>query len=164
MKKLIATLLSLMLLAQIVPAVAAKQKGDWIAVKALAKTSVAVKTRSGDTHFGLLQSVDDAGIEMQLAADDDFTPQEIGLRREEVEKVWIARLRFGQKNIAKGALIGAGAGLGAAFLTAWALYEKGSADPPVGVGAFPFYGAGIGAIAGAFWKKKHKKQKLIYSV
>jgi len=164
MKKLIATLLSLVLLTQIVPAVAAKQKGDWSAVKALVKTSVAVKTRSGDTHFGLLQSVDDAGIEIQIADNENFTPQEISVRREEVEKVWIARLRFGEKNIGKGALIGASAGLGAAFLTALALHEKDSSDAPAGLGAFPLYGAGIGAIAGAFWKKKHKKRHLVYSI
>ena len=157
MKKLIATLLSLMLLAQIVPVVAAKQKGDWIAVKALAKTSVAVKTRSGDTHFGLLQSVDDAGKEIQIADNENFTPQEIALRREEVEKVWIARLRFGQKHVGKGALIGAGAGLGAAFLTALAMRDSG--DAPAGAGVFPIYGAGIGALVGkAFSKKKLKKQ------
>lgn len=164
MKKLTATLLTLVLLTHIAPSAAAKQKGDWNAVKALVKTSIAVKTRSGDTHFGLLQSVDDAGIEIQIAGKDDFTPQEISLRRDEVERVWIARLRFSEKNIAKGALIGAGAGLGAAVLTALVLHERGSADPPVGIGLFPLYGAGIGAIGGVFWKKKHKKQELVYSV
>ena len=163
MKKLTASLLTLVLLAQIAPAVAAKQKGDWNSVKALLKTSIAVKTTSGETHFGLLQSVDDAGMEVQLAEDDDFTPQEIALRRDEVEKVWIARLRFGQKHVGKGALVGAGAGLGAAFLTALAVHD--SSDAPAGAGAFPVYGAGIGAIAGKlFWKKGHKKQKMVYSI
>jgi hypothetical protein len=165
MKKLTASLMTLLLLAQIAPATTAKQKGDWTAVKALLKTSIAVKTRSGDTHFGLLQAVDDAGMEVQLAEDDDFIPQQISLRRDEVEKVWIARLRFGQKHVGRGALVGAGAGLGAAFLTAWALYEKGSSDAPAGVGVFPLYGAGAGAVVGKlFWKKGHKKQKLVYSM
>jgi len=84
------------------------------------------------------------------------------LRRADVEKLWVAELRFGEKNIGKGAWIGAGAGLGAAFLTALAL--RGSGDPPVGLGVFPIYGAAIGAFAGVFWKKKHKKQELIYSI
>lgn len=164
MKKLTTTLLTFILLTEIASAAPARQKGDWSAVQALVKTSIGVKTKGGETHFGLLQSADDAGIEIQIAGHDDFTGQEISLRRDEVERVWIARLRFGQKNVGKGALIGAGAGLGAAYLTALVLSERGSSDPPVGVGLFPIYGAGIGAVSGVFWKKKHKKLELIYSV
>ena len=163
MRKLLATLLTLVVLTQTAPPIAAKQTGDWNVIKTLVKTSIAVKTTNGDTYFGLLQTIDDAGLEIQIADSDDFIPQEIGLRREEVEKVWIARLRFGQKHVGKGALIGAGAGLGAAFLTALAMHDSG--DAPVGAGVFPIYGAGIGAIVGkAFWKKKHQKRRLVYSI
>lgn len=59
-------------------------------------------------------------------------------------------------------MIGAGAGLGAAILTA--VVKRGSDDPPVGIGAFPVYGVGVGAVVGRLKKKGHKKQKLIYSV
>jgi hypothetical protein len=164
MRRLISTFLSLLLLTQIGPMVSAKPKGDWNAVKALVKNSIAVKTKSGDTHYGLVQSADDAGLAVQIAGEEDFTAQEIVFRRDEIQKVWRAKLRFGEKNIAKGALIGIGAGLGAALITASVLAARNSEDPPVGLGTFPLYGAGIGAIAGALWKKKHKKQELVYSL
>jgi hypothetical protein len=163
MKTRIATLLTLVLLTNFFPTVSAKPKGDWNAVKALANTSIAVRTTNGETHFGLLQSADDNAITVQIAGKDDFTSQEIVFRRDEIEKVWRAKLRFGEKNIAKGALIGAGAGLGAALITASVLAKRNSDDPPVGLGAFPLYGAGSGTIVGVFWRKKHKKQELVYS-
>jgi hypothetical protein len=162
--RLKAAFLISILLIQIAPVLAAKPKGDWNAVKALIKRSVAVRTKSGETHFGLMQLADDAGIEIQIAGKDDFTSQQISVRREEVKGVWLAKLRFGQKNIGKGALIGAGSGLGVAYLTALALSARDSSDPPVGLGAFPLYGAALGAVVGQFWKKSHKKQTLVYSV
>jgi hypothetical protein len=97
MKNLIATLLSLTVLIQITPAVSAKPKGNWNAVIALANRSIAVETTNGETHYGLLQSADDAVIVVQIAGADDFTTQAVSLRREEVRKVWRTKLRFGEK-------------------------------------------------------------------
>src|SRR5215213_5317591 len=156
MKKLITILVTSALLVQIAPAVAAKSKGDWNTVKALAHSSVAVKTKTGETHYGLMQSADDSGITVQIAGDDDFTPQEINFQRDEVAKVWRATLRFGQKNIAKGAWIGASAGVAIPFITA--LAQRGQdTGANAGGGLFMIYGAGAGAVAGKFWKKNHKK-------
>jgi hypothetical protein len=164
MKKLISTLMSLLLLIQIAPAVAAKQKGDWTTVKSMVDRSVAVKTRSGETHFGLIRSADDSSITIQIAGRDDFTSQEINFRRDEVIKVWQAKLRFDEANVAKGAWIGAGIGLGVSIAVTLALAARDDADANAG-GAFgPLIGAGAGAIVGMFWKKKHKKQELVYSV
>lgn len=61
------------------------------------------------------------------------------IRREDVEKVWRAKLRFGERSTKKGVWIGAGAGLGAAFLTAWVLSKREStaSDACVGCGLFP---------------------------
>ena len=164
MKKLITILMTSFLLVQIAPIVSAKPKGNWNLVKASANHSVAVKTKTGETYYGLAQSVDDSSITVHIAGDDDFTSQEINFQRDEVARVWRARLRFGEKNIAKGAWIGAGAGLGVSVLAAVIQGARGSADPPAGAGLFPIYGAGAGAIAGTFWKKNHKKQELVYSV
>ena len=164
MNKLISILITSILLIQIAPGVSAKPKGDWNAVKALAKHSVAVKTKTGETHYGLIQSADDSSITLQIAGSDDFTPQEINLQRHEITKIWRARLRFSQKNIAKGAWIGAGAGVGAGFIAAAIQGARGSSDPPAGAALFPIIGAGVGAVAGHFWRKKHKKQELIYSI
>ncbi|HEY2962986.1 MAG TPA: hypothetical protein VGJ37_11255 [Pyrinomonadaceae bacterium] len=162
MRRLTASLLTFILFSQTTTAVPAKPTGDWNAVRALATRSVAVKTTNGETHYGLLESADDAGIVVRIAGAEDFTGQEISFRRDEVTKVWRARLRFGERNIAKGAWIGAGSGVGVALVVAADAAQ--SADPPAGAALFPIIGAGAGAIVGAFWKKKHKKQQLIYSI
>lgn len=164
MRKFLATLLSSLLLLQMVPLVSAKPKGDWDSVKSLASHSVAVKTTKGETHYGLLRSADDAGLMVQIAGKEDFTGQEVSFRRDEVAKVWSAKLRFGDRNIAKAAWIGAGLGFATTIITVTAVGRTENADKYLFAAWFPFIGAGVGAIAGAFWKKKHKKQDLVYSV
>ena len=164
MKKFGATLLSLVLLIQIAPAVPANPKGDWNAVKASMKHSIAVRDKNGNTSFGLLQIVDDDGIEVQIAGKEDFTGQQIRLRRDEVQKVWRAKLRFGESNAAKGAWIGTGLGFAATVITLSVVAGSENADRALAAGWFPVLGAGIGAITGKIRKKKHKKQELIYSI
>jgi hypothetical protein len=132
MQKLISLLMTLVLLSQLVPAVSARPKGDWNAVKALVKLSVAVKTKAGETHYGMVQSVDDSGIAVQIAGQDDFTSQEINFQRDTVAKVWRARLRFGETNITKAAWIGAGLGVGVGMAAAVIKGAAGSSDPPAG--------------------------------
>lgn len=164
MKKFSATLLSLVLLIQIAPAVSAKPKADWNAVKAATKHSIAVRDKNGNTSFGLLQIADDDGIEVQIAGKEDFTPQQVRFRRDEVQKVWRAKLRFGESNTARGAWIGAGVGFAATVVTLSIAAGSENADRALAAVWFPVLGAGIGAITGAFRKKKHKKQELIYSI
>ncbi len=166
MKKLICILITLGLLVNIAPTVSAKPKGDWAAVKAIVgsqSTSIAVKTNSDKTHYGLLDSIDDSGITIQIAGWDDMTSQRITVRREQVTKVWRVQLRF-EGNVKEAALIGAGMGLGAAFIVAGVLASKNEADAPAGAVLFPLIGAGAGAVAGVFWKKKHRKLELVYSI
>jgi len=166
MKKLISILIALGLLINIAPTVSAKPKADWEAVKAIIgsqSTSIAVKMRSDVTHYGLLDSIDDSGITIQIAGWDDMSSQRVMLKREEVQKVWRAKLRF-EGNVKKTALIGAGMGVGAAFIVAGVLASKNEADPPAGSALFPLIGAGAGAVAGMFWKKKHRKLELVYSI
>ena len=164
MKKLITILMTSMLLIQIAPAVSAKQKGDWNNVKAFLHYSIAVKTKLCETYYGLMQSADDSSITVQIADEKGFTPQEINFQRQEVAQVWSATLRFGQHHIGKAALLGAATGLGVGYITAGRLARRENGDPPIGIGLFPFYGAAAGALAGAFWKKKHKKEELVYSI
>jgi hypothetical protein len=156
-KKFIATFLSLTALIQFTPTVSAKPKGNWNSVIALTNHSIAVETTSGETHYGLLQSADDGTMMVQIAGADDFTTQAVSLRREEVRKVWRAKLRFGEKNIAKGAWVGAGVGLTATVVTLSAVSGRENADRALGAAWLPVLGAGTGAIVGVFWKKKHKK-------
>ena len=166
MKRLISILITSILLVQIAPAVSAKQKGDWNNVKAFLHYSVAVKTKIGETYYGLVQSADDSSIAVQIADQEGFTPQEINFQRHEVEKVWSATLRFGEHHVAKAALIGAATGLMSGFATARIRQTRDSTDLTIGMepGMFLFYGAAAGALVGAIWKKKHQKEKLVYSV
>ena len=164
MHRLIPILITLVLLVQMVPPVSAKLKNDWNAVKALTDQPIAVKTNAGKTHFGLVQSADDSTITIRLAGRDELTSQEIKFTRDEVGKVWRARLRFDETNMGKGALIGAGAGLGVAVIHAAILSKQGETTAHAGGGLFALIGAGAGVVLGSFWKKKHKKQELVYSV
>ena len=86
MKRITANFLALVLLTQFAPVVVAKPKGNWNAVKTLVKTSISVRTKIGGTYYGLVQSVDDDGITLQLAGKEDFTPQEVVFRRDDIEK------------------------------------------------------------------------------
>jgi hypothetical protein len=92
-----------------------------------------------------------------------MSSQKITIKRAEVAKLWRARLRF-EDNVGKAALIGAGAGVGVAFIVAGVMASKNEADPPTGAALFPLIGAGAGAVAGIFWKKKHRKLDLVYII
>lgn len=165
MRKFIVSILSLVLFTSNVAVVSAKPQGDWSAVKNLpVKQGIAIKTKDGVTTFGIFVSGDDSGISMLVADKERIVSQETVFQRGEIKKVWRAKLRFDENNMAKGAWIGAGAGLGAAFLTAWAMSKQRDADACAGCGLFILYGAGIGGVIGVFSKKGHKKGKLIYSV
>lgn len=161
MNKLLATLLSVVLLTSTASPAPAEPAGDWSAVKNSAGQEVAIKTTDGVTSFGILRSADDSVVAVLLAAKEGLAAQETLFRRDEIEKVWRARLRFGERNTRKGAWIGAAAGLGAAF--AYASLGRHE-DAPIGVGLFPAYGAGVGAFVGALSRKGHKKGKLIYGL
>jgi len=161
MKKLIAILIALGLLAHLAPTVSAKQKGDWNGVKALTK-QIAVKTKSGKTHYGLVDSIDDNGITIVIAGRDDMTSQKITVKREDVAQVWRAKLRFDEDNVGKAAWIGAGAGL--AVVGGIVAANHDAEDAPAGAVYIILIGAGAGALVGKFWKKKHKKQELVYSI
>lgn len=164
MKKLISVLISIGLLVQLAPAVSAKPKGDWDTVKGLLSGSnaIAVKTKRGATHYGLLNAADDSAMTIRLAGRDQMTSQMIDVKRDEVAQVWRARLRFDEDNARKGTWIGAGAGAVVIAILIAANHE--AEDAPAGGVFIPMVGAGVGSVLGRFWKKKHKKQELVYSV
>ena len=161
MKNFISILIAAALM--IAPALSAKPKGDWNAVKALAYQVVAIKTNTGETFYGQVRSTDDSGITVRIAGDDDYTAQEINFQRSEIAQVWRATLRFGKRNIAKGAWIGAGAGFGLSLLT-WHLQStRDSRDSAVANGGLIVCGTSAGALVGKFWRKNHQKDELVYS-
>src|SRR5215207_3699789 len=156
MKKIVAPFLTLVLLTSVVAAAPAKPKGDWGAGKNSAGRAVAVKTTDGVTSFGVLGSADDAGMKVQTAGKKEFAHHETLFRREEVEKVWLARLRIGERNTWKGAWIGAGVGAGAGLARVYGAKERSDGQLGLAIPAYTIYGAGIGALIGALSKKGHK--------
>lgn len=146
------------------PATFAKTQSEWSILKSSIDQGIAIRTKDGETLFGVLSFVDDSEIKMHLADERQLDARETSFRRESVVKVWRATLRFDERNTGKGALIGAGVGLGAGFATVIVMAKRGSSDPPHGFALFPLIGAGVGALVGASKKKEHKKQKLIYSI
>jgi hypothetical protein len=161
MKKLTASFLTLVILTAMVPAAAAKQTGDWYAVKLLTNQEIAIKIKNGPTRFGLLRSADDASLKVLLADKRSISYQETQFSRDQIEQVWRAELRFDERQVLKGAAIGAGVGAGIGAVVA-------AVDDPhfvlAGAVVYAVFIGGVGGIIGAFKKKGHKKENLIYSV
>ena len=163
MRKTTACCLILLFLISVTHVTSAKAQSDWSNLKHFIGQPIAVKSQDGITLFGSLGFVDDSEIAIQLADDERVSAREKRFKRAEVLKVWRAKLRFGETNTGKGALIGLGAGLGAGYLAALVLAQRDS-GPPHGFALFPMIGTGVGALIGRSKTKDHKKQKLIYSI
>lgn len=167
MKKITASFLTLVLLTAMAPETVAKQIGNWEAVKLLTNREVAIKVKNGGISFGLLRAADDMSIKVLLAEEKGISYRDTQFSRDEVAQVWRAELRFGERQVTKGALIGAGVGavIGGAIVAD--LPSDIDVDAGVAAGAVVIYSmlfGGAGAIIGAFKKKGHKKGALIYSV
>lgn len=141
--------------------VSAQTKGNWAAVENIVGQEVAVKTQNGKMQYGIIKSVDANSLVLQTAGNKGLTQNEITINQNDVKKLWRALLFVNDRNTGKGALIGAGIGAGAGFIT----YAATRNDGPLAGAAVPLYtvvGAGIGAAVGFFVKKKHKKRDLVY--
>lgn len=143
----------------------AQTKGNWSAVENLVGQEVTVKTRSG-MKYGTIKSVDSDSFILQVADSKRMTQDETTINRNDVKKIWRALLFVGERNIGKGALIGAGVGAVAFGVPAVA---SGRDDDDIGASlagaAFilgALTGAAVGGVAGFFAKTKHKKRDLIY--
>lgn len=145
-------------------AVIAQQTYDWATVKSFVGQEIFVQTQNKGAVFGILRGADDGGITLQVANRRSLDPQSTLFLRNEVAIIRSAELRFGGRNTGKGALIGAGAGAAAGFLTVLARRKDGDGQTALAVPAFTIYGAGIGAVVGFFVKKSHKKGKMIYTI
>lgn len=164
MRKTIAYFLVFLLLTSIAPAASAKPKGEWSSLKTFIGQPIAIKTADGVTSFGVLVTVDDSEINVNLADELRRSIRETPFKRAEITKIWRAKFRFGETKTVRGALIGLGAGLGAGYVTAAILAQQRDPGAPHGFGLFPITGAVVGALVGASKFKGHKKQKLIYSI
>ena len=135
-----------------------RQTGDWNALRNHMNAEIAVKTESGKTVFGVLRTVENDSLKIQVV--NRRSNYETLLTRREVEKVWRAELRGGG-NVAKGALVGAGIGAVAGLIAGATAKER---DPLnyAGVFLFGILGAGAGALIGGASKNVGKKKNLIY--
>lgn len=146
----------------------AKTKGDWNNVTSQLNQIIAVKTTNGTMVFGKLTSANETEITLQTADKKTLTNQSSTFQRQDIKKIWTARLASGKglnKSVstAIGAGVGAGAGVGIGIGLLSATGGSDSAAPIIfGIVAV---GAGLGALAGYFsGKKGHKKTGLIYEV
>jgi len=93
------------------PAIA-KAKGTWEDVKNLVGQQIAVKDKSGRVTYGILRTADNILIKLQKAGKKSMTNAESSFPRVNVKKVWRATLFVTRRKTGKGALIGAGVGIG----------------------------------------------------
>ena len=143
----------------------AKPQPDWSKVASATSSEIAVKTSDGQTFFGKLTSATDTDIIIQLADKMELTNQSMTLKRTEVKKVWLAKLRFGKQrglSTGIGAAVGAGLGLGLSFglLAVYGADDAGdviAGITAIGAGA----GAGLGYLIG---RKSHQKKQVIYEL
>lgn len=143
----------------------AQSKDNWSSVQGLVNQEVAVKTKSG-MKYGIIKSVDNDGLVLQLADKKRLTQDETTFNRTDIKKIWRALLFVNNRNIGKGALIGAGVGavaLGVPAITQGQGNDQVN-DGLAGVGFFigALGGAVVGGIVGFVSKTKHKKRDLIY--
>lgn len=165
MKKITSVALILVFILSSFHSVLARRKADWNTLKNLQNQEIAIKIKDNKTIFGILRSFNDSELQLQIADKKKINPSTTTIARTDIGKIWTAELRYGGRQIGKGALIGAGAGatVGTAiFLGTKADDDDGLAGANIILGLV--YGAGIGAVAGVFNKKSHKKKNLIYSI
>ncbi len=162
--KMLSFSLMLSLLLSTVPPTSAQQNSqinDWNSLKNYSNREVAVKTTNQKTVYGVLREA--GNEEFKLLVVNKSYQNEVLLKRNEVEMVWLAKLKFGRntiKGIGIGAGIGAGTGLGIALSTLNRKDNDGLAGALIPILAI--YGVGIGGAVGFFIRKKHKKEQLIY--
>lgn len=136
-----------------------QQSNNWSALNNHLNEEIAVKTKNQKTLFGVLRSLSDNELKLQVVKKE--YSNEVSINRAEIEKIWLAKLRFG-RNTTKGAGIGAGAGAGIGLVYVIANRKSGDGQVGIAIPAFALYGAGIGAVIGFLSRKKHKKEQLIY--
>jgi hypothetical protein len=144
----------------------AKSQNDWSRVVSSTNDDIAVKTSGGKTVFGKLTSANDSQIIVQTASKKELTNQSVTIQKNEVKKVWLAKLRFG-KNPALATGIGAavGGGIGAGLALGLLAATGGSDGTSEIIGAFTAVGAGAGAGLGFLvGRQSHKKQAVIYEI
>lgn len=131
----------------------AQQSNDWAAVKGLGNgQEVRVETKAGKKIDGTLGSVSDDNIQIVTKAKTE------DVAFADVKKVH----RVGNGSRGTGIAIGAaiGAGVGAAIGGGALAATGGSDDTGAVIAPFIAVGAGLGALAGAFVRKK--KRTLVY--
>lgn len=138
------------------------QTSVWDSLGSNLNNEIAVKAKNKKTVFGILTNQDSDTIKVRTSDKKNVT--EVSFNREEVEKIWQAKLSESSRNTLLGAGIGAavGAGIG---LVALSTVDRDNGGGAYGA-AVPIYavvGAVIGGTAGFFIRKSgNKKERLIY--
>jgi len=161
-KRISALFLTISILFTSASTIAAQTKrgvGSWEALNSYLNNEVAAKAEDRKTVFGVLTSVDANVVTVQTSDQNNVT--EVLFRREEVEKIWLAKLNISSRKTLIGAGVGAGIGVGIGAIALKNSDERGGAYGA----AVPFYavcGALVGGVAGFFVRQKNKKERLIF--
>lgn len=134
---------------------------DWTLVESLANQEVAIKTNGG-MKYGIVKSVDSDSLVLQLADKKRLTQDESTINKSDIKKIWRATLFVNKRRVGKGALIGAGVGIGVGLVSLQTDAAQGDGQAGIVVLPLAVIGAGVGGFVGFFAKKKHKKRDLVY--
>lgn len=147
-----------------VPSISAQTKvasDDWDALNSYFNNEIAVKPANEKIVFGVLVNTDNDSLRLRTA--DKNNPSEVVLKREEIEKIWLAKLKSSSRHTLLGAGIGAGAGAGIGLIVLAATPKKPqNAQAGVAVPLLALTGAAVGGVIGYFARQKNKKERLIY--
>lgn len=142
--------------------VCAQTRGSWNEVKNLVDQSIAVKTGSGKTVYGVIRAADDDGIRIELAEKKSVFANQSTLARNEIDKIWRANLFINRRKTKQGALLGAVVGsVGMGGIAVAQGDDDGLAGAGFALGVLP--GALVGGTIGFFIKKKHQKLDLVFA-
>ena len=161
-KKIFALFLTTSIMFASVSAIAAQTSGgtdSWNTLNTYLNNEVAVETNNRKTVSGVLTSVNADTITVRTA--DKNNVAEVLMRREDVDKIWLAKLNVSSRKTLMGTAIGAGIGAGIGLIALKSSDGQGGAYGA----AVPIYavvGAVVGGLAGFFVRDKNKKERLIY--
>ncbi len=161
-KKIFAFFLTTLILFTSVSALTAQTTAgtsSWDTLNTYLNQEIAVKAGNRKTVFGILTSVTADAITVRAADKNNAT--EVSLRREDIEKIWLAVLNASARKTLIGAAIGAGVGAGIGLIALKSSDGEGGAFGAA-VPVYAVVGAVVGGVAGFFIKDKNKKDRLIY--
>jgi hypothetical protein len=154
------TVLFLFPCASLVSAQTNNRLGDWNTLSSHLNNEIAVKAENRKTVFGILSNAGSGEIKVRTSNKNNVS--EAVFKREEVEKIWLAKLDSSSRKTLLGAGLGAAVGAGIGLIALSANRDEGGGAFGAAVPLYAAVGALVGGVAGFFARQKNKKERLIY--